>query len=131
MWIFFSKRNNFVYYITKIFLLYTLNAIASFNFFRFSWFEQSIYTLKFKASAPKASASAFYCFQTCKKITRQFKTLAILYSSRFTIILQQVLLVNELNGSRNFLSKNVRFLCSICIWKKYNKNSLITKICTL
>ena len=51
---------------------------------------------------PKAFASAFYCFQTCEKIARQFKILAILYFYRFFIIfnlhyMQQLLLVIELN----------------------------------
>ena len=41
-WKIFSERNNFIYYITKMFLLCTLNYIASFNFF---WFEQSIKSL--------------------------------------------------------------------------------------
>ena len=45
--------------ITKIFLLCTLNDIASFNFFKFCWFEQSINTLKFKVSASKGCC---FCF---------------------------------------------------------------------
>ena len=35
---------------------------------------------------PKTSASAFYCFQICNKIVRQFKLLVILYFYRFVII---------------------------------------------
>ena len=46
-----SKQNNFIYYITKIFPLYTLNDVASFNFFKFCCFKQSISTWKFKAYA--------------------------------------------------------------------------------
>ena len=55
---------------------------------------------------PKASASAFYCFQIVKKNSRQFKILPILYFYHFIIIfnliLQQVLLVIELKEVRNF-----------------------------
>ena len=55
---------------------------------------------------PKASASAFYCFQICKKFGWQFKILAILYLYCFIIIfsltLQKVVLVIELNKVRNF-----------------------------
>ena len=40
-----------------VFLLYTFNDIASFNFFKFCWFKQSINTLKFKAYASKG-----FCF---------------------------------------------------------------------
>ena len=52
-----SKRNNFINQIIKMFILYTLNDIASFNFLKFTWFKQSINTLKFKASASKS-----FCF---------------------------------------------------------------------
>ena len=45
--------------ITKIFLLYTLRDIASFNFFKFCWFVQSINTLKIKVSASKGCC---FCF---------------------------------------------------------------------
>ena len=84
----------------------------SFNFFRFSWFEQSFNTLKFKPSAFKASASDFYYFQICKKIAWQFK-IAVLYFYRFiitfNITLQQVLLLLELNKVRNFFQQMSSF----------------------
>ena len=63
--------------ITKIFLLYTLNDIASLNFFKFCWFKQSINTLKFKVSASKGclllAASAFYCSQICENLHGNLK----------------------------------------------------------
>ena len=43
--------------IIKIFLLYTLNDIASFKFSKFFWFWQSINTMTFKASNSKG-----FCF---------------------------------------------------------------------
>ena len=86
--------------ITKSFQKFLLRK-TSFNFLKFCWFKQSINTLKFKASA-----SAFYWFQICKKIAWQFKILAILYFYRFIIIvnltLQQVLLVIEWKEVINF-----------------------------
>ena len=107
---FFSKRKNFIYHITKIFLLYTLIHIAFFNFLKFLWFEQIslIPSILWRSRLllPKASASALYCFQICKKVARQFKILATLYFYRVIIIFkltsQQVLLVVEWNEVRNF-----------------------------
>ena len=78
-----------------MFLLCTLNYIASFIFF--------IQTVK---RLQKASAFAFYCYQICKKNATEFKILAILYFYRVIIIfkltLQQVLRAIELNKVRNF-----------------------------
>ena len=95
--------------ITKIFLLCTLNDIASFNFFKFCWFEQSINTLKFKVSASKGCCFCFLLLPNLWKIARKFKILAILYFYRFIIIfnlaLQQVLLVIELTKAEIFVSK--------------------------
>ena len=86
--------------------MYILNYIASFNFFKFFWFEQSINTLKFKTSASKGFCFCFLLLPNCKKNSRQFKILVILYFYRFIIIfnltLQQVLLVIELKEVRNF-----------------------------
>ena len=59
--------------ITKIFLLCTLNDIASFNFFKFCWFEQSINSLSLRFLLPKAAASAFCCFQICEKLLGNLK----------------------------------------------------------
>ena len=61
-----SKQNNFIYYISKIFLLCTLNYIASFNFFRF--FYSNILSILWSLSLllPKVSASGFYCLQIWK-----------------------------------------------------------------
>ena len=99
-----AKCNNFIYYVTKIVPLYSANYIVSFNFFKFSWFEQSINTLKFKASA-----SDFYYFQICKKSAWQFKILTVLYFYRFIITfnltLHQVLLVLEWNKVRIVFNK--------------------------
>ena len=72
--------------ITKIFLLCTLNDIASFNLFKFCWFEQSISTLKFKVSASKHCCFWILLIPNLWKIARQFKILAILYFHRFIII---------------------------------------------
>ena len=50
-------------------------------------------------------SSSFYCFKICRKIAREFKTLAILYFYRFIIIFNltlQVLLVIVLNEVRSF-----------------------------
>ena len=97
-----SKWNNFICYITKTFVLCTLNCIASFNFFKFFRFKQSINTLEFKSSA-----SALYCFQICKKIARESNILAILYFYRviiiFKLILQWVLLVTGLTKLEIFV----------------------------
>ena len=71
--------------ITKIFLLCTLNDIASFNFFKFCWFEQSINTLKFKVSASKGCCFCFLLLPNLWKTARRFKILAILYFYRFII----------------------------------------------
>ena len=95
--------------ITKIFLLCTLNDIASFNFFKFCWFEQSINTLKFKVSASKSCCFCFLLLPNLWKIAQKFKILAILYFYCFIIIfnlaLQQVLLVIELTKVEIFVSK--------------------------
>ena len=56
--------------ITKIFILYTLNDIASFNFFKFCWFERSINTLKFKVSASKCCCFYFLLPLNLRKIAR-------------------------------------------------------------
>ena len=99
--------------ITKIFLLCTLNDIASFNFFKFCWFEQSINTLKFKVSAPKDCCFCFQLLPNLWKIARKFKILAILYFYRFIIIfnlaLQQVLLAVKLTKVEIFVSKCLVF----------------------
>ena len=68
-----------------------------------------VYAFRF----PKPFASVFYCFQICKKISRQFKILAILYFYGFIIIfnltLQKVLLVTQLNKVRNFCQQMSSF----------------------
>ena len=56
--------------ITKIFLLCTLNDIASFNFFKFCWFEQWINILKFKVSASKDCCFYFLLLPNLWKIAR-------------------------------------------------------------
>ena len=127
----FSKRNNFIYYISKLFLSYTLTDIASFNFFKFSWFKESINTLKFKASASKSFCFCFLLLPNLlKKIIWQFEILAILYFYRFIIVfnltLQQVLLVIELKEVRNFFQKMSGFSVHLHL-KKCNKNSLWRK----
>ena len=57
--------------ITKIFLLCTLNDIASFNFFKFCWFEQSINTLKFKVSASKGCCFCFLLLSNLRIIDQK------------------------------------------------------------
>ena len=86
-------------------------------------FEQSINTFK-------SSASAFYCYQICKKKVREFKILAILYFYCvfiiFILTLQQVLLAIVLNKVRNFVH-----ICPVALFHLhltlYNKNSLWIK----
>ena len=116
--------------ITKIFLLCTLNDIASFNFFKFCWFEQSINTLKFKVSASKGCCFCFLLLSNLWKTARQFKILAILYFYPFIIIfnlaLQQVLLIIELTKAEIFVSKCLVSLFHLHL-KIYNKNSLWRK----
>ena len=99
--------------ITKIFLLCTLRDIASFNVYKFCWFEQSINTLKFKVSASKSCCFCFLLFPNLWQIAQKFKILAILYFYCFIIIfnlaLQQVLLVIELTKVEIFVSKCLVF----------------------
>ena len=111
--------------------MYTLKDIASFNFFSdFVDSNNSSILWILRPLLTKAFASAFYCFQICEKIPRQFKILAILYFYRFIIIfnltLQQVLLLIELNEARNFVNK-----FPVCLFhlhlKIYYKNSLWRK----
>ena len=108
----------------------TLNNIASFNFFKFCYFEHSINTLKFKVSASKSCCFCFLLLQNLWKIARQFKILAILYFYRFIIIfnlaLQQVVLVTELTKIEIFVSKCLVPLFHLHL-KIYNKNSLCRK----
>ena len=115
--------------ITKIFLLCTLNDIASFNFFKFCWFEQSINTLKFKVSASK-DCCCFLLLPDLWKIAREFKILAILNFYRFVIVfnlsLQQMLLVIELTKVEVFVSKYLVSLFHLHL-KIHNKNSLWRK----
>ena len=98
-----SKNNNKKQdRVTKAFEKFLLSeTILSINNLNFLWFKQSIITQTFKAST-----STFYWLQICKKITRQFEILPILYFYRFIIIfnltLQQVFLVIELNEVKNF-----------------------------
>ena len=56
--------------ITKIFLLCTLNDIASFNFFKFCWFEQWINILKFKVSTSKDCCFYFLLLPNLWKTAR-------------------------------------------------------------
>ena len=117
---FLVSKTIYIYCIAKMVLLCTLNYIASFSFF---WFEQSINTFK-------SSASAFYCYQICKKKVREFKILAILYFCCvfiiFILTLQQVLLAIVLNKVRNFVH-----ICPVALFHLhltlYNKNSLWIK----
>ena len=96
--------------ITKIFLLYTLNDIASFNFFKFCWFEHSINTLKFKVSASK---DCCFCFLL-------LPNLLIVSSLYLTLHCNKCFLL--LNWQRlKFLSENACFLYSTCIWKYITK----------
>ena len=81
--------------ITKIFLLCTLNDIASFNFFKICWFEQSISCLKFKLSASKGCCFCFLLLST---------------ASCYWI-----------DKGRNFCQQMPGFLYSICIWKYITK----------
>ena len=81
--------------ITKIFLLCTLNDIASFNFFEICWFEQSISCLKFKLSASKGCCFCFLLLST---------------ASCYWI-----------DKGRNFCQQMPGFLYSICIWKYVTK----------
>ena len=126
----FLVSNTILSIITKIFLLCTLNNIASFNFFKFCWFEQSINTLKFKVSASKGCCFCFLLLPNLWKIARKFKILAILYFYRFIIIfnlaLQQVLLVIELTKVEIFVSKCLISLFHLHL-KMYNKNSFWRK----
>ena len=116
--------------ITKIFLLCTLNDIASFNFFKFCWFGESINALKFKVSASKGCCFCFLLLPNLWKTARQFKILAILYFYPFIIIfnlaLQQVLLIIELTKAEIFVSKCLVSLFHLHL-KIYNKNSLWRK----
>ena len=120
----FLVSNTILSIITKIFLLCTLNNIASFNFFKFCWFEQSINTLKFKVSASKGCCFCFLLLPNQWKIAKTFKISAILYFYRFIIIfklaLQQVLVVIEMKG-RNFCQQMLGFLYSIGIRKYITK----------
>ena len=108
----------------------TLNDIASFNFFKFCWFEQSINTLKSKVSASKGCCSCILLLSNLWKIAQQFKIVATLYFYRFIIVfnlaLQEVLLVIELTKVEIFVSKYLVSLFHLHL-KTYNKNLLLRK----
>ena len=82
----------------------TILLLLTFSNFLDSENPKILWNLRLLFSKP--SASAFYYFIICKKIAREFKILTILYFYRLVIIfsltLQQVLLVIELNKVRIF-----------------------------
>ena len=110
-----------------MFLLCTLDYIASFNFF---WLEQSSNTLKFKSCAFKGFYSCFQLLSNLQKNAREFKVLAILYFYR-------VIIIFKLTCNKCFLLlywTKLEIFVHICLvslfhlhLKIYNKNSLWTK----
>ena len=112
--------------------MYTFNDVASFNFFKFSWFEQSINTLKFKVSASKGF---WFCFllrpNLLKKLHGNLK-----YLPFYIFIISSLCLT--LHCSKWFLLLNWKKLeifvieCLVSLFHlhltKYNRNSLWKKI---
>ena len=71
---------------------------------------------------PKASASAFNCFQICKKNAREFKLLAILYFYR-------VIIIFKLTCNKCFLLlcwTKLEILVHICLVSLFNRPSGFT-----
>ena len=75
----------------------------------------------FSPLLPKASASAFYCFQICK-ILAIYHVIII-----FKLTLQQVVFVIELNKVRNFCPHLSGFFIPFLYLEIYNKNLLWRK----